>query len=62
MKKIFIASIFLFIATSYGQQIDPLRTSDADKQEKWVDSIMNKLTLKQKIGQLFMIQAYSNKD
>jgi beta-glucosidase-like glycosyl hydrolase/CubicO group peptidase (beta-lactamase class C family) len=62
MKKLIITSIFLFIATSYGQQIDPLRTSDTDKQEKWVDSIMNKLTLKQKVGQLFMIQAYSNKD
>ena len=62
MKKIFIASIFLFIAASYGQQIDPLLTSDFKNQEKWVDSIMDKLTLKQKIGQLFMIQAYSNKD
>ncbi|MDD3722814.1 MAG: glycoside hydrolase family 3 N-terminal domain-containing protein [Lutibacter sp.] len=62
MKKIFIASIFLFIAIGYGQQIDPLLTSDVKNQEEWVDSIMNKLTLKQKIGQLFMIQAYSNKD
>lgn len=62
MKKIFIASIFLFIAAGYGQQIDPLLTSDFKNQEKWVDSIMDKLTLKQKIGQLFMIQAYSNKD
>jgi len=62
MKKIIIASIFLSLATSYGQQIDPLLTSDAKNQEKWVDSIMKKLTLKQKIGQLFMIQAYSNKE
>ncbi|MDP2339120.1 MAG: glycoside hydrolase family 3 N-terminal domain-containing protein [Bacteroidota bacterium] len=29
--------------------------------DHWVDSIMNKLTIDQKIGQLFMIQAYSNK-
>lgn len=62
MKKIFIASIFLFTAAGYGQQIDPLLTSDFKNQEKWVDSIMDKLKLKQKIGQLFMIQAYSNKD
>lgn len=62
MKKLFIASFFLFIAAGYGQQIDPLLTSDFKNQEKWVDSIMDKLTLKQKIGQLFMIQAYSNKD
>ena len=29
--------------------------------DPWVDSIMMKLTLEQKIGQLFMIQAYSTK-
>lgn len=62
MKKLFIASFFLFIAAGYGQQIDPLLTSDFKNQEKWVDSIMDKLTLKKKIGQLFMIQAFSNKD
>jgi beta-N-acetylhexosaminidase len=28
--------------------------------DHWVDSLMNTLTLDQKIGQLFMIQAYSN--
>ena len=62
MKKIIIASIFLFLETSYAQQIDPLLTSDTENQEKWVESIMSKLTLDEKIGQLFMIQAYSNKD
>ena len=30
-------------------------------QDLWVDSIMKKMTIEQKIGQLFMIQAYSNK-
>ncbi|MBV5312513.1 MAG: serine hydrolase [Prolixibacteraceae bacterium] len=30
-------------------------------RDQWVDSVMNKMTLDQKIGQLFMIQAYSNK-
>lgn len=29
--------------------------------DQWVDSLMTKMTLDQKIGQLFMIQAYSNK-
>jgi len=28
----------------------------------WVDSLMDKLTLDQRIGQLFMVAAYSNKD
>ncbi|HWR93842.1 MAG TPA: glycoside hydrolase family 3 N-terminal domain-containing protein [Flavobacterium sp.] len=35
---------------------------DSDAQKKWVDSIYNQMTLEEKIGQLFMIAAYSNKD
>ncbi|MEX1383347.1 glycoside hydrolase family 3 N-terminal domain-containing protein, partial [Lutibacter sp.] len=62
MKKILIASLFLLLTKSYGQQIDPLVTYDIENQDKWVENIMNKLTLDEKIGQLFMIQAYSNKD
>jgi len=30
-------------------------------QEKWVNSIYNKMTLKEKVGQLFMVEAFSNK-
>jgi len=62
MKNIFIVSLFLLLTTSYGQQIDPLLTSDVENQEEWVENIMNEFTLDEKIGQLFMIQAYSNKD
>jgi beta-glucosidase-like glycosyl hydrolase/CubicO group peptidase (beta-lactamase class C family) len=62
MKKIVVACLFLLLTKSYGQQIDPLVTSDSLYQEIWVKNIMNKLTLDEKIGQLFMIQAYSNKD
>ncbi|WP_456376314.1 glycoside hydrolase family 3 N-terminal domain-containing protein [Lutibacter sp.] len=62
MKKILIVSFLIFITTSYGQQSEPLITSDKENQKIWVDKIMNKLTLNEKIGQLFMIQAYSNKD
>ncbi|AYN06471.1 glycoside hydrolase family 3 N-terminal domain-containing protein [Flavobacterium sp. 140616W15] len=35
---------------------------DSDKETNWVDSIYNKMSLREKIGQLFMISAYSNKD
>lgn len=31
-------------------------------QRLWVDSIMQRLTLEEKIGQMFMVAAYSNKD
>ena len=35
---------------------------DSDAETHWVDSIYNKMTVREKIGQLFMISAYSNKD
>jgi beta-glucosidase-like glycosyl hydrolase/CubicO group peptidase (beta-lactamase class C family) len=35
---------------------------DSDPEIHWVDSIYTKMPLEEKIGQLFMIPAYSNKD
>ncbi len=55
--------LLLFIAFALNaQHKDPLVTKDAKAQEIWVDSLLNSMTLDQKIGQLFMVQAYSNKD
>jgi len=33
-----------------------------DNQKQWVESVMKKMSLEEKIGQLFMVAAYSNKD
>jgi beta-N-acetylhexosaminidase len=35
---------------------------DTEVETKWVDSVYSKLTFDEKLGQLFMIAAYSNKD
>lgn len=35
---------------------------DSDTEKIWVDSIYNKMPIEEKIGQLFMVAAYSNKD
>ena len=43
------------------KRIDPLKTKDTIAQIKWVDSIFNGMTIDEKIGQLFMVAAYSNK-
>ncbi|OSY87901.1 beta-N-acetylglucosaminidase [Tenacibaculum holothuriorum] len=61
-KKIivFIALIYSVIINS--QQLDPLLVKNVEGQKVWVDSIMNSMTVDEKIGQLFMVQAYSNKD
>lgn len=37
-------------------------TTISSKEKKWVDSIFKKMTFDEKIGQLFMVSAYSNKD
>ncbi len=61
MKKIILFfTLILFIQAN--AQIDPLKSKDSIAQEKWVDSILKKMTLDQKIGQLFMVATYSNKD
>jgi beta-glucosidase-like glycosyl hydrolase/CubicO group peptidase (beta-lactamase class C family) len=35
---------------------------DSDAETHWVDSIYGQMTLEEKVGQLFMVAAYSNKD
>lgn len=54
--------MIVFAIKLQSQRIDPLRTKDFEAQEIWVDSILNNMTIDEKIGQLFMIQAYSNLD
>lgn len=61
MKKIFFLLSILIAFQGYSQ-IDPLKTKDSIAQNKWVDSIMASMNLDQKIGQLFMVPAFSNKD
>ena len=54
--------MFLNVAFVKAQHNDPLITKDTLAQQKWVDSLLNKMTVEEKIGQLFMVAAYSNKD
>jgi beta-glucosidase-like glycosyl hydrolase/CubicO group peptidase (beta-lactamase class C family) len=64
MKQFFLFSV-LFITGHFmasSQQLDPLLTKDVEAQKEWVQYQMEKMSLDEKIGQLFMIQAYSNKD
>ncbi len=61
-RSITLTSTLLFSFFSYAQQTDPLLTTDFEAQKIWVDSIMQQMSVRQKIGQLFMASAYSNKD
>ncbi|MBD0832153.1 glycoside hydrolase family 3 N-terminal domain-containing protein [Aestuariibaculum sediminum] len=64
MRQIFLyLNIFLITSVSIAQQaINPLLTEDSVAQQKWVDSVYNSLSLKEKIGQLYMVQVMSNQD
>ena len=42
--------------------IDPLEDKDDQLQLNWVDSVFNTMTFDDRLGQLFMVAAYSNKD
>jgi beta-N-acetylhexosaminidase len=63
MKQIVLFFVvFLFaVLNVIAQQLDPLLTKDSEAQRIWVTDKMNQMSLDEKIGQLFMIQAYSNK-
>ena len=60
MKKFIpiVLIIFLFSNKSFSQQIDPLYKNM--QQLKWVDSIYNKMSFDEKLGQLFMPYVPSN--
>ena len=60
MKKIVFLTIILLVYNSTAQ-VDPLKTKDSLAQSKWVDSVMKTMSLNEKIGQLFMVAAFSNK-
>jgi beta-glucosidase-like glycosyl hydrolase/CubicO group peptidase (beta-lactamase class C family) len=60
MKKLLLIFILSF-QISFSQSF-PLISKDSIAQQKWTDSILSKMTIDQKIGQLFMLAAYSNKD
>jgi len=51
------------IHISYSQNTpNPLVASQPEAQKKWVDSVYNAMSLKEKVGQLYMIQVFSDQD
>ncbi|WP_299100436.1 glycoside hydrolase family 3 N-terminal domain-containing protein [uncultured Winogradskyella sp.] len=40
---------------------NPLQTKDAVQQKRWVDSLYNSMSLEERVGQLFMVQVFSDK-
>ncbi len=43
-----------------AEPYNPLIVEDIEAQQRWVDSVYNTMTLKEKIGQLFMVDVFSS--
>ncbi|WP_353779402.1 glycoside hydrolase family 3 N-terminal domain-containing protein [Winogradskyella sp. 3972H.M.0a.05] len=56
-----ITILALSIINGFSQS-HPLASEDVEQQQQWVDSLYNSMTLEEKVGQLFMVQVFSNKD
>ncbi len=61
IKKYTSLIIVLINFSVYAQQQNPLYVEEYNDQKRWVDSIYNKMTLKEKVGQLFMVDIFSSK-
>ena len=60
MKYLIIAFFFIFqISQSQNKNPKSLNTTE---QTVWVDSVYNQMSFEERVGQLFMVAAYSNKD
>lgn len=61
MKKFFVVFAYLFLIQTINAQHDSPFYIDS-LQIKWVNEKYNSMTLDEKVGQLFIVAAYSNKD
>ncbi|MGB6269627.1 MAG: glycoside hydrolase family 3 N-terminal domain-containing protein [Olleya sp.] len=62
MQNLYSLILYLvFVSVSQAQDApNPLLDKNPEAQQKWVDSIYNSMSLDEKIGQLYMVQVFSN--
>ena len=60
-QLICLLTTFLACTHLFSQTINPLLSADSEAQQKWVDNLYDSMSLEEKVGQLFMVQAFSNK-
>ncbi|MEH6406788.1 MAG: glycoside hydrolase family 3 N-terminal domain-containing protein [Leeuwenhoekiella sp.] len=60
LKKIAFILLIFYNFTGLAQETNPLLATDLTDQRVWVDSVYNSMSLKEKIGQLFMIDVFSS--
>ena len=57
--SIFVMLVFFLALVSWN---NPTSVRKQLSMDEWVDSVMQSLTIEQRIGQLFMVAAYSNRN
>ncbi|OIQ16592.1 MAG: beta-N-acetylglucosaminidase [Flavobacterium sp. MedPE-SWcel] len=60
--RIFTLLFLLCFQLSFSQEVKVFDDYKTPKEKQWVDSLYNKLSFKERVGQLFMVAAYSNKN
>ncbi|MFZ6665948.1 glycoside hydrolase family 3 N-terminal domain-containing protein [Peijinzhouia sedimentorum] len=62
LKKVFALAIASFLIFSFSHFDSGYPPASKLNKQQWVDSVFNSLSEDQRLGQLFMVAAYSNKD
>ena len=57
-----LSSALIFLAAHDSRRFSNLSQSADFLEEKWVDSVFNALTDEERLGQMFMLRAHSDKD
>lgn len=61
MNRLITIIVLMIIINSCQKSVE-VKKNNIDYKSQWVDSIYSKMTLEEKVGQLFMVATYSNRD
>jgi beta-glucosidase-like glycosyl hydrolase/CubicO group peptidase (beta-lactamase class C family) len=63
MRYLSLILICFCVQINFAQDLsaNPLQSKDSIQQQKWVDALYNSMSIEERIGQLFMVQVFSNK-
>ncbi|NNJ89973.1 MAG: serine hydrolase [Eudoraea sp.] len=62
LKKVTFLFLLISFSLSSIAQVDPLQTADSLEQQQWVNTTYQKMSLEEKIGQLFMVLVASDQN
>lgn len=57
-----LVSLFNYNRPIHFSEKEKIEVKDIYEEQRWIDSVYKKMTFEERVGQLFMVAAYSNKD